>query len=97
MSSAGYDHTVRTPRITLYTRPDCCLCDEAKTVLARVRMEQPFDLEEVDISGDSSLEAQFGEQIPVGFVDGRKAFKYHVDPTDLRRRLTRAAVEPGPA
>ncbi|KAI9677004.1 MAG: hypothetical protein M1817_006843 [Caeruleum heppii] len=38
-------------RITLFTRANCSLCDNAKQVLSRVRQKQPFDLDEVDVMG----------------------------------------------
>ena len=77
--------------VTLYTKPGCCLCDEAKDVLARVRAQTPFDLEEIDIETDSTLRERFAMEIPVVFVDGRKAFKYRVDEEELRKRLARSA------
>ncbi|HJY85102.1 MAG TPA: glutaredoxin family protein [Candidatus Binatia bacterium] len=61
--------------LTLYSRPDCCLCEEMKTVLAQVRRDISFDLEEINISTDPELEVRFGREIPVLFVNGRKAFK----------------------
>ena len=76
--------------IVLYGRDGCCLCDVAKELLARERETRGFDLVEVDITGDEELEAAYREQIPVVFVDGRKAFKYHVDVAELHRRLDAA-------
>jgi glutaredoxin len=75
------------PRVELYTKRDCCLCDEAKQVLARVRAELPFELAEIDIEGDPALLERFRTEIPVVFIGGRKAFKYRVDERALRRRL----------
>jgi glutaredoxin len=75
--------------VELYGKPDCCLCDEAKRVLRRVQHEVPFELREIDISGDAALERAYGEQIPVVMVAGRKAFKFRVDEAELRRRLAR--------
>ena len=49
-------------RLTLYTKPDCCLCEEALEVIERVRQEIPLDLEEVDVSSDRDLEHGFGRQ-----------------------------------
>ena len=40
--------------------------------------------------GDDELEAAYREQIPVVYVSGRKAFKYHVDVAELHRRLDAA-------
>ena len=49
----------------------------------------------MDITGDPELEAAYREQIPVVFVAGRKAFKFHVDPAELRRRVAAAATGAG--
>jgi glutaredoxin len=75
--------------LTLYTRPGCHLCDEMKDVVEPVARDYACTLEEIDISGDAALEGRFGQEIPVLFVDGRKAFKYHLTERELRRRLRR--------
>jgi glutaredoxin len=76
-------------RVEIYSKRDCCLCDEAKAVLDRVRADVAFELVEVDIEGDAELMERYRTEIPVVFVDGRKAFKYRVDEAELRRRLAR--------
>ena len=76
-----------TPKVTLYGKAGCCLCDEAKEVLADVRAERPFELEEVDVSLDPALNHQYGERIPVVAVEGEELFEYHVDRQLLRQRL----------
>jgi len=73
--------------VTLYTRQGCCLCDEAKRVLAEARRKANFDYREVDIDSDPDLRRQFNEEVPVIAIDGAKAFKYRVDLKDLLRRL----------
>ncbi len=78
-----------TVRVELYTRPGCCLCDEAKAVLLRVRREIAFDLREIDVQSSPELEAAYGERIPLVVVNGRPAFKFHVTEAALRRRLER--------
>ncbi len=78
-------------KVSLYGKADCCLCDEAKGVLERARRRVPFDLELVDIAADAELLARHGEEIPVVFIDGRKAFKYRVDEDELLARLARRA------
>ena len=80
--------------LTLYSRPECCLCEEMKAVLAQVRQGTPFTLEEIDISGDPELEARFGQEIPVLFINDRKAFKYRLTASELRRRLVRESPTP---
>jgi glutaredoxin len=77
-------------RVELLSKPDCCLCDQAKEVLERVRRSLPFELEIRDISEDPELLREYGEHIPVVLIEGRKAFKYHVDQPELERRLRRA-------
>lgn len=83
----------RPIQITLYGKADCCLCDEAKQVLRRVAAAYPVALQEVDILGDPVLQDHFGAEIPVVFVEGRKAFKFRVPERELRRRLDRALAD----
>ena len=75
------------PRVTLYGKAGCCLCDEAREALAAVRAERPFELEQVDVSLDPVLNRLYGERIPVVAVEDEELFEYHVDPGELRRRL----------
>ena len=62
--------------VTLYSRPGCHLCDEAREALERVRAQAPFTLEEVDIETDDALHARYLERIPVVALDGEELFDY---------------------
>ena len=73
--------------VVLYTKPGCCLCDTVKTQLGRLRGVQAFKLREVNILDDGAAFAKFHEEIPVIFINGRKAFKYHLDEKAFLRRL----------
>ena len=73
--------------VTLYGRPGCHLCDDARTALERVRAELPFDLREVDITADDDLHRRYLERIPVVAVGGEELFEYFVDEDVLRQRL----------
>jgi len=64
---------------------------EALRVLELHREPLGFELRVVDITGDAELERRHREQIPVVEIDGRKAFKYRVDPAELRRRVLQAS------
>ena len=75
--------------VTLYGRPGCCLCDEARERLERLRASRPFALEEVDITADDDLHRRFLERIPVVALDGEEIYDYEVDEEDLARRLDR--------
>jgi glutaredoxin len=74
-------------RVTIYSRPDCHLCEEMKAIVEIVGRDVSFHLEEVDISGDPSLEARYGQESPVLEVEGKKAAKYRVGEEELRRIL----------
>jgi 4a-hydroxytetrahydrobiopterin dehydratase len=65
-------------QVTLYTKRDCRLCDEAKAAIAQSRVE--VELNEIDIEGDSDLFARFKNDVPVIYVDGAEAFRHRVDP-----------------
>jgi hypothetical protein len=74
--------------LVLYSKPGCHLCDEMMTVVRRVIGKAGgATVREVDISLDAELYAAFGEEIPVLFVNGRKAFKYRLTEEALRDRL----------
>ena len=77
-----------TPRVTLYTRRGCCLCDDAKRVLESVRARAVFDLQEVDIDTDAALRMSYNDEVPVIAINGRKAFKYRVTERELLKKLT---------
>jgi glutaredoxin len=74
-------------RVTLYGKPGCHLCDEARQAIQAVREERPFELREVDVSLDPALHRRYGERIPVVELGGEELFEYHVDPAALRERL----------
>ena len=74
--------------VTLYGRPGCHLCDEARQVLLRVRAETPFELLEVDIERDDELFKRYLERIPVVSLNGEELFEFEVDEAALRRRLS---------
>lgn len=77
-----------TRTVTLVSASGCHLCETARDVIARVRAEIPFEVEEVDITGDEELERRYRERIPVVLIDGEEAFTYFVHPDALARRVT---------
>jgi len=75
--------------VTLYGKPGCHLCDEARAEIERVRSEHPFELEQVDVSVDAALNRRYGERIPVLALDGEELFELRVDGGALTKRLCR--------
>jgi glutaredoxin len=91
--------------VVLYGREGCCLCDDARAVLERVRARHPFALVERDIDADDALLRAYLERIPVVTIDGEEVFELFVDESALVRRLTgpgepaggpHRSVPPGP-
>jgi hypothetical protein len=74
--------------VVLFGREGCCLCDDAREVLMRVRAEHPFAFEERDISEDVALLRTYLERIPVVTIDGVEAFELFVDEVELGHRLS---------
>jgi glutaredoxin len=76
-------------QVTLYGKPGCHLCDDARAVVERVRADHPFELREVDVSLDPQLNRAYGERIPVLELDGEELFEFFVDASELARRVDR--------
>ena len=74
-------------QLTLYTRKDCCLCEEMKGVVKQVAGQLPLEIEEIDVDSAPDLQEKYGNEVPVLFINGRKAFKYRVTVRELRKRL----------
>ena len=74
--------------VVLYGRDGCCLCDDARELLLKVRDEHPFALRERDIDSDDVLLRAYLERIPVVTIDGVEAFELFVDEHELVRRLS---------
>jgi glutaredoxin len=75
------------PRVTLYTRPGCHLCDDARALIEQVCAELGESYAEISIAGDPDLERRFGHEVPVTLVDGRRHDYWRVDPARLRAAL----------
>lgn len=76
-----------TTRITLYTRPGCHLCDQAKQALDGLRDQTGEQWTEVNIAGDIELEREYGERLPVIMLDGREHGYFRVEVDRLRSDL----------
>jgi glutaredoxin len=74
-------------KLTLYSRKDCCLCEEMKAVIGEVALKISLDIEEIDVDSSPALQEKYGNEVPVLFIDGRKAFKYRLTPRELSIRM----------
>jgi hypothetical protein len=73
--------------VILYGRGGCCLCDDAREVLLRVRARHPFAFEERDIELDDAWHRAYLERIPVVTIDGAEAYELFVDEAGLESLL----------
>ncbi|HJX10735.1 MAG TPA: glutaredoxin family protein [Candidatus Binatia bacterium] len=73
--------------LVIYTRKDCCLCDEMKAVIHQVAAHTPLALEEIDVDSAPETLEKYGNEVPVLFINGRKAFKYRVTRNELEKKL----------
>ena len=76
-------------QVILYSRKGCHLCAIVKETLDKLHRRGGFTWQEVDVDSDEQLRRQFTDEVPVVFIDGRKAFKYRVDEQEFLRRLAR--------
>lgn len=79
--------------VIVYSREGCHLCDVVKETLAQAQEAADFAWREIDIDTDPELRQRFNEEVPVVFIEGRKAFKYHMD----RQQFLRALAGRSPA
>jgi len=82
--------------VTVYSRPGCHLCEEAKAAIESAGCDGEFTLEEVNIDDDPVLLDRYQYDIPVVSINGVKAFKHRVDPRDFKRKLRRLSKEMPP-
>jgi glutaredoxin len=79
--------------ITVYSRPGCHLCEEAKAAIAPLLSEFGAAVREIDISNDATLEQRFGCEIPVIYIGRKKAAKHRVNLGQFRRQLEDATCK----
>jgi len=76
--------------VTVYTRENCHLCEQAIATIERVADEAgvTVEMDLVDVDTDEQLREAYGERVPYILLDGSPAFKFRVDEERLRRKLT---------
>ena len=73
--------------LTVYSSPDCHLCEQAMLRLRTLQRELSFTVRERDITADAALHRAYFERVPVGELDGEALFEYFVDEAAVRERL----------
>jgi glutaredoxin len=84
----GYNPTVLESRqVVVYSRKGCHLCEVVKESLTKLSRRGGFTWQEIDVDSDGELRRQFNDEVPVVFIDGRKAFKYRMDEREFLKKL----------
>ena len=78
------------PRVIIYSRPGCHLCEEAKQTIQSAQCVNEYTLEEINIETDATLLGRYRYDIPVITIDGEEAFKHRLTEEEFRRRLAAA-------
>ena len=74
--------------VVVYSRKECHLCDVVKQTLMKLQKDADFRWREIDIDADDELRRAYTDEVPVVFIDGRKAFKYRMGEREFLRVLT---------
>ncbi len=74
--------------VVVYSRVGCHLCEVVKATIKQIESEATFQWRVVDIDADPELRRRYNDEVPVVFIDGRKAFKYHMDGRQFLRALS---------
>lgn len=81
---AAADHEV-----TLITRVNCHLCEEAEATVRRLGEELGFALVLLDVDADRERANEYSDRVPVILVDGKEHGYWRVEEPRLRKALSR--------
>jgi glutaredoxin len=81
-------------RVTLFTRPGCHLCEEARQQILAAGCTEDYTLEEVNIDSHPALKSLYGTDIPVVAINGLEAFRHRLTSEDFRRKLQSLTAAP---
>jgi glutaredoxin len=73
--------------VILYTRKGCHLCEIVKESLVKLQKRGGFTWREIDVDSNAEIRHLYTDEVPVVFINGRKAFKYRMDEQDFLRKL----------
>jgi len=73
--------------VVVYSRKGCHLCEIVKESLVKLERRGGFTWREIDVDSNEDLRRQFTDEVPVVFINGRKAFKYRMNEQDFLRKL----------
>lgn len=90
MDETNDAHASCQAQVTIYTRPGCHLCDEAKRVILAAACPDQFSLREINIDHDPDLVQRYGWDVPVIIINGIETFKHRLNTSEFEREIRRA-------
>ena len=78
------------PRVIIYSRPSCHLCDEVKKVIQAFGFNEEYTLEEINIESDPDLLERYRYDIPVITINGVEAFRHRLTLDEFKKKLREA-------
>ncbi len=81
--------------VQVYSKSNCGLCTEAKTIIGKVNQEIPFQYDEVEITSCDDLNRRYESNVPTIFINGKKAFKYKVNEEEFRKQVRKELIKEG--
>ena len=76
-----------TGEVILYYRKGCHLCEIVKESLVKLEKHASFTWREIDVDSDPEVRRLYTDEVPVVFINGRKAFKYRMNEREFLRKL----------
>ena len=73
--------------VVVYSRKGCHLCEIVKESLGKLERHANFRWRDIDVDSSPELRRQYRDEVPVVFINGRKAFKYRMDEREFLRKL----------
>jgi glutaredoxin len=77
-----------TGEVVVYSRKGCHLCEIVKESLVKLHKRGGFNWREIDVDSDAEIRRRYTDEVPVVFINGRKAFKYRMDEQEFLRKLS---------
>lgn len=74
--------------VIVYSRKGCHLCEIVKESLVKLQKRGGYNWHEIDVDSDANIRRLYTDEVPVVFIDGRKAFKYRLDEKEFLRKLS---------
>lgn len=74
-------------------RSNCFLCKDVRDTINSVGKDIHFCFKEIDITASEELFRRYKEDIPLIFINGKKAFKFKVNEIELRKRLRKEIIK----